>query len=129
MRNMAGFLSVSQMAQPFRIRKGAIFDIENTSYFWYRVSKREKDMFNSDIIVSIITGILTLIGVIITNSESNRKIEHRLEVSQAITDTKLENLTQEVRKQTDFAMKIPVLETRVSNCEVDIKELKDSIHG
>ena len=82
-------------------------------------------MFSSDIIVSIITGILTLIGVIITNSESNRKIEHRLEVSQAITDTKLENLTQEVRKQTDFAMKIPVLEQRVITCESDIKALKE----
>lgn len=82
-------------------------------------------MFGSDIVVSIITGILTLIGVIITNSESNRKIEHRLEVSQAITDTKLENLTQEVRKQTDFAMKIPVLEQRVITCESDIKALKE----
>lgn len=86
-------------------------------------------MFSSDILVSIITGTLTLVGVIITNSESNRKIEHKLEVSQAITDTKLENLTQEVRKQTDFAMKIPVLEARVANCEMDIKELKDNIHG
>lgn len=86
-------------------------------------------MFSSDILVSIITGVLTLVGVIITNSESNRKIEHRLEVSQAITDTKLENLTQEVRKQTDFAMKIPVLETRVTNCEMDIKELKENKHG
>lgn len=80
---------------------------------------------DSAVIVSIITGVLTLIGVIITNSESNRKIEHRLEVSQAITDTKLENLTQEVRKQTDFAMKIPVLEQRVIVCENDIKALKE----
>ena len=82
-----------------------------------------------EIIVSIITGVLTLVGVIITNSESNRKIEHRLEVSQAITDTKLENLTQEVRKQTDFAMRIPVIETRLANCEMDIKELKEVKHG
>ena len=82
-------------------------------------------MLDSAVIVSIISGVLTLIGVIITNSESNRKIEHRLEVSQAITDTKLENLTQEVRKQTDFAMKIPVLEQRVITCESDIKALKE----
>ena len=79
----------------------------------------------TEIIVSIITGVLTLVGVVITNSESNRKIEHKLEVSQAITDTKLENLTQEVRRQTDFALRIPVLEQRVSNCEDDIKELKN----
>lgn len=82
-----------------------------------------------EIAVSIITGVLTLIGVIITNSESNRKIEHKLEVSQAITDTKLENLTQEVRRQTDFALKIPVLEQRIINCEADIKELKEAKNG
>ena len=82
-----------------------------------------------EIVVSIITGVLTLIGVIITNSESNRKIEHKLEVSQAITDTKLENLTQEVRRQTDFALKIPVLEQKIINCESDIKELKEARNG
>lgn len=83
----------------------------------------------TEIAVSIITGVLTLIGVIITNSESNRKIEHKLEVSQAITDTKLENLTQEVRRQTDFALKIPVLEQKIINCETDIKELKEARNG
>lgn len=83
----------------------------------------------TEIAVSIITGVLTLIGVIITNSESNRKIEHKLEVSQAITDTKLENLTQEVRRQTDFALKIPVLEQKIINCESDIKELKEARNG
>lgn len=80
---------------------------------------------DSSIIVSIITGVLTLIGVIITNSESNRKIEHRLEVSQAITDTKLENLTQEVRKQTDLSIKIPVLEQRMNNVEDAIRTFRD----
>lgn len=83
-------------------------------------------MMDSTIWVSIITSVLTLIGVIITSSESNRKIEHKLEISQAVTDTKLENLTQEVRKQTDFAMKIPVLEQRVITCENDIKAMKES---
>ena len=82
-----------------------------------------------EIYVSIVTGVLTLIGVIITNSASNRQIEHKLEVSQAITDTKLENLTQEVRRQTDFAMKIPVLEQRVATCENDIRALKEGLNG
>ena len=50
------------------------------------------------IIVSIISGALTLIGVIITNINSNRKIEHQLEVSMAITNTKLEDLTKQVEK-------------------------------
>lgn len=80
---------------------------------------------DSSIIVSIISGILTLTGVILTNNKSNREIEHKLEVSQAVTDTKLENLTQEVRKQTDLAIRIPVLEQRMGVVEDAIKLLKD----
>ena len=60
---------------------------------------------DSAIMVSIITGILSLAGIIITNVSSNRKIEHQLEVHQAVTETKLENLTAEVRKHNDFAVK------------------------
>ena len=78
--------------------------------------------------VPIVTAILSLVGVIITSYVSSRNtinsIEQKLSISQAVTDTKLENLTQEVRRQTDFAIKIPVLEQRVTFCENDIKELK-----
>lgn len=76
------------------------------------------------IIVSIISGGLSLIGVIVSNIMSNRKVEHQLELHQAVTETKLENLTAEVRKHNDFAVKIPVLEQRISNCESDIKDIK-----
>ena len=76
------------------------------------------------IIVSIITGVLSLAGIIITNVSSNRKVEHQLEIHQAVTENKLENLTAEVRKHNDFAVKIPVLEQRITACEGDIKELK-----
>lgn len=76
------------------------------------------------IMVSIITGGLSLLGIIITNVSSNRKIEHQLEVHQAVTEAKLENLTAEVRKHNDFAVKIPVLEQRITSCEMDIKEIK-----
>ena len=76
------------------------------------------------ILVSIITGGLSLAGIIITNVSSNRKVEHQLEIHQAVTENKLENLTAEVRKHNDFAVKIPVLEQRLSVCEDDIKELK-----
>ena len=78
----------------------------------------------SEIWVSIITGALTLVGVIITNIGSNRKMQQQLEVHQAVTETKLENLTAEVRKHNDFAVKIPVLEQRITNCEDEIKEIK-----
>ena len=55
-------------------------------------------MVDPAIIVSIISGGLSLAGVIITNVNSNRKIERQLEVSMAITNTKLEDLTKQVEK-------------------------------
>ena len=77
---------------------------------------------------SIIVGILTLIGVIITNSKSNRDIQHNLEVSQAVTDTKIESLTTEVREHNNFAKRMPQLEQELKDLkEHDIKDLKRAI--
>lgn len=83
---------------------------------------------DSAIIASTITGVLALAGVMITNANSNKKIEHRLEISQAITDTKLENLTEEVRKHNNFASRVPVIEQRVANCEQTIHEIKEGMN-
>ena len=69
------------------------------------------------IIIAIITGVLSLIGVIITNTQANKKIEIQLDKQQAITDTKLEELTREVREHNDFARRIPVIENRIENLE------------
>lgn len=77
-----------------------------------------------NIVVAIITGGLALLGVIITNLQSNKAIENKLITAQAVTDTKIENLTEEVRKHNNFALKIPVLENRIANIEKDIQELK-----
>ena len=77
-----------------------------------------------NIISSIIAGGLTLIGVIITNLQSNRRIENQLTTSQAVTDAKLENLTQEVKKHNDYYSRVPLLELRVSTLEERLKEMK-----
>lgn len=53
--------------------------------------------------IEIIVAILTLLGVIVTNIGSNRKIEHSLETSQAVTDCKIDELTREVREHNNFA--------------------------
>ena len=73
------------------------------------------------IVTAVITGIITLAGVLISNGKS-----------QAITDTKLEELTREVREHNNFAKRVPVLEEkldntnrRVDSLEKDVKELKD----
>lgn len=78
----------------------------------------------TDIWVSIITGALTLVGVIITNIGSNRKMEHQLEVHQAVTETKLESLTDEVRKHNNFASRIPVIEKDIEYLKEEVSELK-----
>lgn len=74
------------------------------------------------IIVAIITGGLSLVGVIVTNVMSNKKIEAELIKNQAVTDTKLESLTHEVRQHNSFATKIPVLETRIAAIERKLEQ-------
>ena len=77
------------------------------------------------ILVAIITGGLALIGVIVTNMSSNRKIEQQLQTAQAVTDVKIDNLREEVKKHNDFASKIPVIEQRLTQVEEDIKDLRN----
>ncbi len=55
------------------------------------------------IIVAIITGVVTLLGVLISNSKA-----------QAVTDTKLEELTREVREHNNFAKRMPVVEEQIN---------------
>lgn len=69
------------------------------------------------IITALITGGLSLIGVIITNVSSSKKIEAQLMTAQAVTDTKIENLTDEVRKHNTFADRITTLEVKVDALE------------
>ena len=77
-----------------------------------------------NIIVALITGGLALIGVILTNIAANKHIENQLLTAQAVTDTKIDNLTSEVRRHNEYIDKIPVLENRITNVEHEIRELK-----
>jgi len=69
------------------------------------------------IITALITGGLSLVGVIITNVSSSKKIESQLMTAQAVTDTKIETLTEEVRKHNTFADRITALEVKVAALE------------
>lgn len=71
----------------------------------------------SQIIPALITGGLALLGVIITNMMSNKKIENQLTTNQAVTDTKLDILTEEVKKHNTFGDRITRLETKVELLE------------
>ena len=69
------------------------------------------------IIVALITGGVSVLTVLISNMQANKKIEIQLDKQQAITETKLEELTIEVRAHNDFARRIPVIENRLDNLE------------
>lgn len=65
------------------------------------------------IIVAIITGGLTLLGVIIANNKS-----------QAVTETKLDELTREVREHNNFARRMPVVEEQIKVINHRIEDLE-----
>ena len=65
------------------------------------------------IIVALITGGLSLTGVVITCLATAKKTEKAAAVAQAVTDTKLEELTREVREHNGFARRMPVVEEQI----------------
>ena len=76
------------------------------------------------IIVAIITGGLSLAGVVFSNISSNRKIESQIQTQQAVTDTKIEELTREVQEHNNFARRMPVIEEKISVINHRIEDLE-----
>ena len=76
------------------------------------------------IIVAIITGGLSLIGVLISNSRAAQNMDAKLEKQQAITDTKLDELAREVRAHNNFAQRVPVLEEQIKVANHRIEDLE-----
>ncbi len=77
------------------------------------------------IIVAVISGVLTLIGVIISNVAAGRKTQARIETSQAVTDTKIEELTREVREHNNFAKRVPVIEEQIKVINHRVSDLEE----
>jgi hypothetical protein len=65
------------------------------------------------IIVALITGGVSLAGVVISNIATAKKNESNLQTHQAVTDTKIEELTREVREHNGFARRMPVVEEQI----------------
>ena len=82
---------------------------------------------DSAVIVSIITGIVTIITVIVNTKVSNREIQHKLETQQAVFETKLDSLTSEVREHNNFARRMPVVEEQIRVVNHRIADL-ESLH-
>ena len=76
------------------------------------------------IIVAIITGGLSLLGVIVSNNRTAQSMDAKLDKQQAIMDTKLEELTREVRMHNNFAQRIPVMEEQIKVANHRISDLE-----
>lgn len=69
----------------------------------------------NEIIVALITGGVTLVGVLLSNQKA-----------QAVTETKIEELTREVREHNGFAQKIPVMQEQIRVINHRIEDLEDA---
>ena len=89
------------------------------------------------IIAAAITGGISLVGIIITsivtvivNSKKTEKVSadvtKALEISQAVTDTKIDELTREVRAHNNFAQRVPVLEEKMTVASHRIDDLEEA---
>ena len=69
----------------------------------------------NEIIVALITGGVTLVGVLISNQKA-----------QAVTETRLDELTREVREHNNFARRMPVVEEQIKVINHRIEDLEDA---
>lgn len=73
---------------------------------------------------SLIVGLMSLVGVIITSQKANNKIQTQIEVSQAVTKSELAELTREVREHNNFARRMPVVEEQIKVINHRIEDLE-----
>ena len=69
----------------------------------------------NEIIVALITGGVTLAGVLLSNQKA-----------QAVTETKIEELTREVREHNNFARRVPVVEEQIKVINHRIEDVEDA---
>ncbi|MBQ2063441.1 MAG: hypothetical protein II456_02580 [Firmicutes bacterium] len=85
-------------------------------------------MVSEAVVVALITGVLSLAGVYISNRRSAGEIDAKLERQQAVMEERISALTREVREHNEFARRVPVLEEKVSvaNHRIDDLERRQS---
>ena len=76
------------------------------------------------VITALITGGLSLAGVIVSNMAASKKTEASIKICQAVTDTKIDELTREVREHNGFARRMPVVEEQIKVINHRINDLE-----
>lgn len=90
---------------------------------------------NDVVIVALITAAATIISNVLLSRKSTQEMAHKLEINQremahkletqqAVTDTKIEELTREVRAHNNFAQRMPVVENEIKNLNGSVSKLQ-----
>lgn len=79
---------------------------------------------NDVIIAALIAAAASVVSNIILSRNQARELDHKMEIRQAVTDTKLEELTREVRKHNNFAERMPVVEERLDTLHETTEQLR-----
>ena len=79
---------------------------------------------SATVAASLITGLLSLAGVVLSNLLSERRRENALRTAQAVTDEQLRELTREVREHNHFARRMPVVEEQIKVINHRLEDLE-----
>lgn len=77
------------------------------------------------VIAALIAAAAGIVSNIILSRKQAAEMDHKLEVRQAVTDTKIEELTREVREHNNFARRVPVVEEQIKVANHRISDLED----
>lgn len=77
------------------------------------------------VIAALIAAAASIVSNIILSRKQAAEMDHKLEVRQAVTDTKIEELTREVREHNNFARRVPVVEEQIKVANHRISDLED----
>ena len=77
------------------------------------------------IIVALITGGLSLLGIIYSSNKTAQAMDSKLDKQQAVMETKMDELTREVREHNNFAKRVPVLEEQMKVANHRIEDLEE----
>lgn len=76
---------------------------------------------------SILVSLVSLAGVIYTGKKTGNEMSKQLEIQQAVTDTKIDELTREVREHNNFARRMPVVEEQIKVANHRIKDIEEAL--
>ena len=81
------------------------------------------------IFVALITGGLSLLGIIYSSNKTAKAMQSKLDKQQAVMETKMDNLTREVREHNNFAKRMPVVEEQITVINHRIEDLEEYHKG